>query len=70
MTDSAIYSFLAARRKFISAVLGMAGVLSAGGLGLPPQTALVVQAIVGFLTVYGVHEVANDPIPAAKHAAP
>jgi uncharacterized membrane protein len=70
MTDSAIYNFLAARRKFIAAVLGMAGVLTTGGLGLPSQTALVVQAIVAFLTVYGIHEVANDPITKGQHAAP
>lgn len=70
MSDSAIYNFLAARRKFIAGLLAMAGILAAGGLGLPAQTSLVIQAIVAFLGLYGIHEVANDPVVLGKHADP
>lgn len=69
MSDNTIYKFLAARRKFIAGLLAMSGILTAGGLGLPPQTALVIQGIVAFLGLYGIHEVANDLPDPGAHAA-
>jgi hypothetical protein len=61
LTDKSIGAFLAARRKFIAGLLAMAGLLATTDLGLPPHTRLVVQAIIAFLGVYGIHEVPNDP---------
>lgn len=54
--DTTIGEFLARRRKFIIGVLSIAGVLVSGQL----DASLIVQAIVGFLGAYGIHEVAND----------
>lgn len=65
MTDSKIAAFLNARRKFIAGLLGVASVLTAGNLGHPFSPATVIQAIIGFLTVYGIHEIANDQAPPA-----
>jgi len=56
--DGSIAEFLAARRKFIAGLLGILSLLVTGGL-VPGTVGLIVQAIVGFLTVYGVHEVEN-----------
>lgn len=67
MSDTAIGAFLASRRKFIAALLGTAGILVSGGLVPDRPTTQIIQAIVAILTVYGVHEVANDTL--GKHAA-
>lgn len=69
MTDNTIYVFLSARRKFIAGLLAMAGLLSVSSLGLPEQTQLIVQAIIAFLGVYGIHEVPNDDQSTGEHAA-
>lgn len=59
--DKSIGEFLGERRKFIAGLLAIAGVLLAGY-----ETGnMLVQAIIGFLGVYGVHEVANDTAKAA-----
>lgn len=56
--DKGIGSFLAERRKFIAGLLAIAGVLVAGH-----ETGnLLVQSIIGFLGVYGIHEVSNDAV--------
>lgn len=72
MTDSAIYAFLAARRKFIAGLLAMSGVLTTANIGHPFSTQSVIEGIVAFLGLYGIHEVANDDAstPTAKHASP
>lgn len=54
-TDASIGRFLAARRKFIVGLLGIGGVLAAGQL----HADVIVQSIIAFLGVYGIHEVAN-----------
>jgi uncharacterized membrane protein YeaQ/YmgE (transglycosylase-associated protein family) len=55
-SDASIGQFLAARRKLIIGLLAIAGVLVSGQL----DAGLVVQAIIGFIGAYGIHEVAND----------
>lgn len=55
MTDTKIGNFLASRRKLIAGLLGVVGVLVAGIQGAD----VYVQAIIGFLGVYGIHEVSN-----------
>jgi len=54
-TDNAIAAFLASRRKLIVGLLAIVGVLVSGQL----DAGLVVQAIIGFIGAYGIHEVAN-----------
>jgi hypothetical protein len=54
--DSGIGEFLAARRKLIVGLLSIVGVLVSGQL----DAGLIVQAIIGFIGAYGIHEVAND----------
>lgn len=61
MTDSSIGAFLAARRKAITGLLAFAAVLIAGGI-VPHSVALAVQGVIAFLGIYGIHEVANDPM--------
>jgi hypothetical protein len=68
VNDANIYAFLAARRKFIAGLLAIAGILAAGQL-VPHQAAIAIQAIIGFLGVYGIHEVANDQPDTGQHAA-
>lgn len=68
MTDSSIGAFLAARRKAIAGLLAFTAVLIAGGI-VPHQVALAVQAIIAFLGVYGIHEIANDPLPQPQNQA-
>lgn len=55
-TDTSIGAFLAARRKLIIGLLAIVGVLVSGHL----DAGLIVQAIIGFIGAYGIHEVAND----------
>lgn len=69
MTDSAIGAFLASRRKFITGILGVASILTAGGLVPDRPTTQIIQGIVGFLTVYGIHEIANDSTDSGLHSA-
>lgn len=54
--DTEIGEFLARRRKFIVGLLSMIGVLVSGQL----DANVIVQSIIAFLGVYGIHEVAND----------
>lgn len=71
MNDKSIAAFLNARRKFIAGLLSLGGVISVSGLVPAGKTELVIQAIIGVLGAYGIHEVANDSVdftPAA-HAA-
>lgn len=56
LDDKSVASFLNARRKFIAGVVSIAGVLFAAHA----EASLAVQAIIGFLGAYGIHEVAND----------
>ena len=59
LTDASIGRFLAARRKLIAGLLGVAAMLASGTqLGMS-ETALVIQAAFGFLALYGIHEVEN-----------
>ena len=64
MTDTSIGEFFAARRKAIAGLLAFAAVLIAGGI-VPHSVALAIQGVIAFLGVYGVHEVANDPVVGA-----
>jgi hypothetical protein len=59
LTDKSIASFLASRRKLIAGLLGIAGVIVTANLGHELDVRTVVESIVGFLGVYGVHEVEN-----------
>lgn len=64
MTDNTVYAFLAARRKFIAGLLAMAGILTTANMGHPFSPNTIIESIVGFLGLYGIHEVANDlPAP-------
>lgn len=55
MDDKSIGKFLADRRKLIIGLLAIVSVLVSGQL----DAGLVVQSLIGFLGVYGIHEVAN-----------
>lgn len=56
MDDVSVGAWLNARRKMIVGVLGLASVLTSSAL----DAELVIQGLFAFLTVYGIHEVAND----------
>lgn len=58
MPDTSVAKFLADRRKFIAGTLAILSVLVSGQL-VPGQAGLIVQALIGFLGAYGIHEVAN-----------
>lgn len=60
MDDKSIGAFLRARRKLIVGLLTVASILATGQLIPQAQTELIVQAMIGFLGAYGLHEVAND----------
>lgn len=60
MNDKSIAAFLAARRKFIAGALSIVGILSADHLLPVGHASMIVQAIIGFMGAYGIHEVAND----------
>lgn len=62
--DSGIGAFLNARRKLIIGVLALVSVITSGQL----DAGLIVQGLFAVLGAYGIHEVANDPVPSAAAA--
>lgn len=58
--DKSITRFLAARRKLVAGLLGVAAMLGSGdALGMS-HVQLAIQSAFGFVALYGIHEVAND----------
>lgn len=56
LSDASIGKWLAARRKLIVGLLAIGSIITSAQL----DASLVIQALFGFLGVYGIHEVAND----------